>query len=333
MSTAIVNTQKATVRPYIDPNANGMGLAKYGQSVFDGIGHEEPITYLEAFGVGRFVTGLDEFAPEVDSIANSDDKAAKILEIRKSVAYLEQRMGGATQLDPDDANFWSKVKVLTPTNKDFWGRITMICGNDPVTLEPLKDPKDLIKLVAIKAGSFSMIAPSLLAAKQMDKVPQFYLDEHETTLSLNTELKKLRNKAGALLENLFEKNQNKLFYVAKVIDGNSAQYRKNTSPDVFYDNMDKFLEGTLDANISKRKNAEKFIDICGLDMETLKLRSIIKDANFVRLISARSDGMIYHMATSTPMGKTPTEALAFLQNPLNDNVLRDLTAAVEALWK
>ena len=71
--------------------------------------------------------------------------------------------------------------------------------------------------------------------------PKFYLDKHVETVSTKTEGKKLRNKALSELQKLFDKNTNKLLYIAKVVDTASAQYRKSTPNDVIYDNMYNFI--------------------------------------------------------------------------------------------
>ena len=42
-------------------------------------------------------------------------------------------------------------------------------------LDPEKDPYDLIKIYAIKAGGFSIVAKSLKEAKQAGDSPKFYL--------------------------------------------------------------------------------------------------------------------------------------------------------------
>jgi hypothetical protein len=223
------------------------------------------------------------------------------------------------------------VKLLKPDNDEFWGRIKIACGNEPLFLEPDKDPYDLIKLYAIEAGGFSIVAKSFEEARRMPTPPKFYLDKLEDTVSTKTEVKKLRNKALAELQKLFDKNTNKLFYVAKVVDINSTQYKKSTPNDVLYDNMDKYINGeTVETN--KKKTAERFLEVVDLDMETLKLRAIVKDATYYKYISPRGDGFIYHMQSGTMLGKTPTDIVEYLKNPLNDQILIDLQQKVEKTW-
>ena len=67
-------------------------------------------------------------------------------------------------------------------------------------------------------------------------------------------------------------------------------------------------------------------------METLKLRAIVKDATYYKYISPRGDGFIYHMQSGTMLGKTPTDVVEYLKNPLNDQILIDLQQKVEKTW-
>lgn len=318
-----------TIRPYVDNEMANMGLEKYQMALFEGVFHEESLACLEYNGIRRYVSGLNEFAPEI-KLMNPDDAEAAIKDIRKTVAQLEKELA-ANVLDVNDDQFWSKVKLLRPDNDEFWSKITMRFGNEPVYLDPVGDPYDLIKLRAIEAGGFSIVAKSLEVARNASVPYKFYLDKYEETASIRTEVKKLRNKALSELQKLFDKNANKLFYVCKVIDANSTQYKKSTPLDVMYENMDGYINGdTVDRD--KRKTAGKFIEIAALDMETLKLRAIVKDANFYKLISTRGDGYIYHLKSGTMLGKNPSDVVMFLKNPLNDEILSELTLTTEQYW-
>lgn len=318
-----------TIRPFVDTQMANMGLEKYQMALFEGVFHEESLACLEYNGIRRYVSGLNEFAPEI-KLMNPDDAAAAIKDIRTTVAQLEKELA-ANVLDVNDVDFWNKVKLLRPDNDDFWSKITMRFGNEPVYLDPVTDPYDLIKLRAIEAGGFSIVAKSLEVARNSATPYKFYLDKYEETASIRTEVKKLRNKALSELQKLFDKNANKLFYICKVVDPNSTQYKKSTPLDVMYENMDGYINGdTVDKD--KRKTAGKFLEIATLDMETLKLRALIKDANFYKLISTRGDGYIYHLKSGTMLGKNPSDILMFLKNPLNDEILSDITLTTEQYW-
>lgn len=317
------------IRPYFDPIVDNMGLQKYGLSLFDGAFHEEQLACLEINGIKRYLTGLNEFAPEIKDLP-MDEQEAKIKQIRIVIAQLEKELA-ANVVDPKDEMFWNKLKLLKPDNFDFWDKIKIRCGNEPVYLEPDKDPYDLIRLYAIESGGFSIIAKSLEEARRMSVPPKFYLDKLEETASIQTEVKKLRNKALAELQKLFDKNQNKLLYVAKVLDPNSAQYKKSTPNDIIYDNMDKYINGDL-VEKDKRKTAQRFLDASGLDMESLKIRAMVKDSTYYKFIATKSDGFIYHMETGTMLGRTPSDIAEYLKNPLNEEILMNLTKKVETYW-
>jgi len=274
------------VRPYFDSSASNMGLEEYGMSLFDGVTHNEQLACLDNNGVVRYVTGLNEFAPEI-KLLPTQDKEARIREIRVAVADLEQELA-ANVIDIEDKEFWNKVILLKPNNSEFWNKISMSCGNDPVFLDP-KDPYDRIKLYAIEAGGFSLVAKSLEDARAKAVPPKFYLDKEEETVMVRTEYKKLRNKALSELQKLFDKNSTKLFYIAKVVDINSTQYRKSTPNDVIYENMDNYIAG-LGGETNKERAAKTFMDTANMDMETLKIKSIVRDSVFFKYIVNKADG-------------------------------------------
>ena len=165
----------------------------------------------------------------------------------------------------------------------------------------------------------------------MPTPPKFYLDRLEETASINTEVKKLRNKALSELQKLFDKNQNKLFYIAKVLDANSTQYKKSTPNDIVYDNMDKYINGDL-MDKDKKKTAQRFLDMVAMDMETLKIRAIVKDCSSYKFIATKADGFIYHIEKSVLLGRTQADVLEYLKNPLNEEILMDLSKKVEKYW-
>lgn len=318
-----------TIRPYVDKSVFNMGLEDYNLALHDGTFHDEQLMCLESNGILRYVTGLNEFAPEVKKLPE-EQRRAKIAEIRKIVSQLEKELA-ANMVDPDDEDFWNKVKLLRPDNHDFWGKITIRCGNEPVFLDPVNNPHDLIKVCAIEAGGFSIVAPSYEWARSQPKPPKFYLDKAVETISTKTELKKLRNKAKAELEKLYSKNINKLFYVLKVVDLNSIQYKKTTPGDVLYDNADVFIDGE-GSEPNQRKAVNAFMNACKMDMETLKIHAIIRDATYLNVIVRKPDGFQYHRSSNQLLGRGMEDVTEFLKNPLNDQILMDILNNVEKQW-
>jgi len=322
--------QTIAIRPFFDSTKKNMGLENYGMALYDGVYHEEQLACLEMNGVKRYVTGLNEFAPDVKMLP-AGEREQKVKEIRKAVVQLEKDLA-ANVIDIEDPEFWNKVTLLRPDNEKFWSKISLRCGNDPVYLDAKKDPYDLIKLYAINAGGFSIVAKSLKNAKMANKPPKFYLDYLEETISTRTELTKLRNKSLVELEKMYDSNVTKLLYVAKVIDINSAQYTKSTPHDILYENMDNYING-LGIEKTKRKATENFLAIARDSMENLKIRAIVKDAIYYKFITTKGNGWIEMLDNGIKLGKKPSEVVEFLKDPENEETLFSLMEKVEKYWK
>jgi hypothetical protein len=317
------------IRPYFNEERENMGLEIYGMSLHEGVWHQESLACLEMNGVKRYVTGLNEFAPEVKKLSPGE-REIKIKEIRKAVAQLESELA-ANFVDPEDKDFWNKVELLKPNNDKFWSKIELRCGNEPVYLDPAKDPYDLIKLYAINAGGFSMISKSLKEARKSPNPKKFYLDQIEETVSTRTEYTKLRNKAIGALESLYTKDSPKLIYVAKVVDSDSVQYTKSTQIDIIYENMDAHINGK-GTESNKKRAAEEFITASNDTMKNLKIRALVKDAMFYRFILIKANSWIETLDSGVKLGKVPSEVVTFLKNAENEEVLKSLLDKVEPYW-
>jgi hypothetical protein len=317
------------IRPYFDSSKQNMGLENYGMALYDGVWHQESLACLELNGVKRYVTGLNEFAPEIKRLPAAE-RDVKIKEIRKTVAQLEAELA-ANVIDPEDKDFWNKVTLLKPDNDKFWSKISLRCGNDPVYLDPETDPYDLIKLYAINAGGFSIVAKSLKEAKTSSDSPKFYLDQLQETVNTRTELSKIRNRAIAELQKLYDTNTNKLMYVAKVVDINSTQYTKSTPNDILYENMDLFINGE-GSESNKIRAAKLFLEASDSSMETLKIRALVKDSIFYRFIVPKANGWIETLDGNQKLGKNPSEVVEFLKDPINEEILSSLLNKIETYW-
>ena len=320
---------KISIKPFVDPNQENMGLEDYGFALFPGTFHEEQIAALEKNGVVRYITGLDEFAPEVQRL-DAETREAVVKNIRMVVSFLEKQLA-SNVIKIDDENFWDKVELLKPNNHQFWSKISIRCGNEPLFLNPLEDAYDLVKFMAIEAGGFDLVAKSYDDAMALPRPPKFFLDKEVHTVSSRTTYKKLKNKAIGELDKLYGKNPKKLLYVTKVIDATSATYTVSTPIDVLYDLMDEYIAGN-GTEASKTKAAERFIEVATSDMETLKLRALVKDASFYRVIGLKADGMLYHNPSSTMLGRNVSDVVQYLKNPLNEDVLVKLLTEIEEYW-
>ena len=319
---------KLAIRPFVDSHSTNMGLEEYGLSLYDGVKHHEQLACLENNGVIRYLTGLNEFAPEI-KLLPQEEREARVKQIRETIADLEKELA-ANIIDPEHKDFWKEVKLLKPDNAEFWNKIEIKCGNEPLFLD-MANPFDRIKLMAIEAGGFSIVAKSYEDARSRPVAPKFYLDKEEETSMVRTEYKKMRNKALSELQKLYDKNSTKLFYIAKIVDSNSAQYRKSTPLDVIYDNMDRHINGE-GSESNKERSTKSFLDTASLDMESLKIKSIVRDSSFFKYIVSKADGYIYHAKTSTLLGRNVSDVVEHLKNPLHEDILNDLNSSVEKIW-
>jgi hypothetical protein len=319
-----------SIRPFLGQE-DEMGLYRYNLVIFDGSVHEEWIACLEQNGVRRYITGLNEFAPEVLKLPETE-RTAVVADIRKTVAYLEKSLV-SNVLDVEDPEFWSKVKIVRPDNDEFWKKVSIRVGNEPVYLD-ITEPNDLIKYCAIKAGGFNLVAPSYKDAQKFAETGQrrrFFLDRFEETLSVKVSSNKIRNQALGELHKLYEKHTDKMLLITKILDISSLSYRKNTPPDVLYQQLDKYINGE-GADRDKLKASQKFMTLVNTPNEELRIRAIVKDAAGLNLLRPKSDGHIYYEKTQTPVGRTPQDILIFLKNPLHQDILVDLQKEVEATW-
>jgi hypothetical protein len=305
-----------------------MGLEKYGKVLFDGAAQIEDLSSMEVAGVERYVTGLDEFSPAVKGLP-AEERAAKTKQIRETVAKLELELA-QNVLDIEDPDFWKKATLLNPTNRDFWSKLNLTVESDAKPLDPT-DPHDLLRIHAIEAGGFTLVAPSLEAARKSNKRYKFYLSRLEDTSAVRTELKKLRNKAGGELDKLREAKQNKLFLVSKVYLASENGFTRSTPLDVLYDKIDDKINGVGQVK-DKKAAVDDFLKICKMENKSLLLTAYVRDAIFYRILIMKSNKH-YFTPSGSMAGKTLAEIVEFYANPINETELQDLIDKVENRWR
>lgn len=321
---------KIQIKPFINGLKENMGLENYGMVLFPGTAYMEQLAALEINGVVKYINGLDEYSAVVQNISDPEKKAAVILNIRTVVAYLE-KMLATNIVNPSDEDFWANVKLLRPDNDKFWSGIEIKATNEPVFLQPATDPFDLIKFYAIEAGGFSGIAKSYEDALAAPVPPKFYLDKEKVSIVVKTDYKRLRNTAITLLDKIAKSEPKKLLYIAKILDASSASYKNSTPVDVLYDVLDEYIAGNgVESN--KTKSANNFISTANETVGDLKIRAMVKDAVFFKIISPKPDGQFYHSKTLAMMGRNISDIIIYLKNPINEDILMSTLAEVEKFW-
>lgn len=331
---------KLAIRPFLPDQApiEDIGLWEAGEVLMPGAKQVDQIACLEgAAGVRRYVTGLNELAPEVLRLAEKERKA-KVRQIRTDIIYLEKILA-ANAISEDEktmnlptTEFMDKVMIVKPNNFDFWESrdLFLSLDNGAIFLDTVENAYHFIKLRAIEAGGYDLVAPSYSEAKKKGKY-KWYLDRFEQTVADKTVLAKVKNKAIAELQKLSDNDNEKLRYVLKALLIDCSGYKPSTPNDSLYEDADAYINGRGEERAIK-KAAQSFLDMTDKKIEDLKLLAIVKDANIYNFLITKGDGKIYHAKSSSMVGANVQEVVEYLKNPLNEKILLDLQTAVEAEW-
>lgn len=320
---------KISIKPFCDNTVENMGLEKYSYVVFPGTQQVEPLAAIEQNGKTRYVTGLNEFAPDIKKISDPEKQKAVIKEIRETIVLLERDRAFNMGLKVEDKDFWTKVEMFKPDNSEIWSKINIRLSNDEIVLDPVNNLDHLIIIKAVEAGGFSLVASSLEECKRNKK--KWYLDRQIDTISTQMSTVKLRNKALAVLETISTENPRKLFYMIKCLEGSSVQFSNRTLPDIIYDGLDKYING-LGVDQDKKRTARLFIETSELANDYLKIKAVVKDACFFKYIIPKGDSMMYEASTNIMLGRNVSDMIEYLLNPSNEEVLDRLMANVDGLW-
>ena len=301
--------KKITVKPFIPENYSFLGLENYKMVLYDNCIQREDLGYIEINGIKRYLTGLDEHAPSITSITNEAIKQEKIKEIREVVAELEMKLV-YNYIDPKDPDFWSKVKVLLPTNYEFWSKVKITLDNNGLVLDIDKNPHDKILYYCIKAGGFSLVAPSYKVAVANNPKYYFYLDSEEETLAIDVTIRKVKNKAFSILDNIEDtKNHKKLLYLVKILLPNGHEYSLDYSISDLYSVLDEYISNTTVNN----DNAYHFIKNAEMKDEEIVVKALVSDLVKMKKIYYKDlDRQYYCVYTNSLLGKNLDEITSYL---------------------
>jgi hypothetical protein len=62
-------------------------------------------------------------------------------------------------------------------------------------------------------------------------------------------------------------------------------------------------------NLIKKEQQKHSLMLNNLDMETLKIKSIVRDSSFFKYIISKPDGYIYHAKTNSLLGRNVSDVL------------------------
>ena len=321
-----------SIKPLVDnSNPNTLGLNDHGLAIFPSTQQREQITAYESNGIVRYASGLDEFAPEIQEITDQRIKEQKIKDIRIMVSYLE-RVIGRNHVDVNDEHFWDKVKTIHPNNAAFWNTVYIICDNNQRVLEPLKDPMDMILLLAIEAGGFSIVAKSYDDAMALQNPPKFYLEKSLEKVGKQANVKRLKNNALAKLNMVSEKNKKQLLYLVKLCDKSGVDLKYTTPTDILYDIADDYINGKL-SDSSDEFCSKRFLEMASLPFDLLEIKAIVSDSAYYHIIQFKGDNKIYHTKSGVMLGRNVKEVAEYMQNPLNQDIYNSIKTEMLKNWE
>ena len=321
-----------SIKPLVDnSNPNTLGLNDHGLAIFPSTQQREQITAYESNGIVRYASGLDEFAPEIQEITDQRIKEQKIKDIRIMVSYLE-RVIGRNHVDVNDEDFCDKVKTIHPNNAAFWNTVYIICDNNQRVLEPLKDPMDMILLLAIEAGGFSIVAKSYDDAMALQNPPKFYLEKSLEKVGIQAKVKRLKNNALAKLNMVSEKNKKQLLYLVKLCDKSGVDLKYTTPTDILYDIADDYINGKL-SDSSAEFYSKRFLEMASLPFDLLEIKAIVSDSAYYHIIQFKGDNKIYHTKSGVMLGRNVKEVAEYMQNPLNQDIYNSIKTEMLKNWE
>jgi hypothetical protein len=283
----------------IKENANkaryNLGLENEGRSKFPGcVDMIQPTRGRD----GRWRTGLDEFAPSILAIPNTEERLAAQERIKKTREELQSLTG----------------KDLSPLSP-YWD--TYLIEVSPTIHLDLTNANDRIRYHVLMASD--AVAPSLKAATtDADYLyAKYYIaKEYEEVADQLSQKKKYNDAVIAMSEML--KTPDKAVMIGRYLE-------LNVNPMTPPDNMYLIFQTYLDDD-ARLGSIDKFMSAVRMDYEELNTKIIITDSVRHNVIRQR-DGLFQR--GNITLGKNMAEVLHFLLDPKNSSELLSIQEEID----
>ena len=356
---AIKKMHTVSIKPYVSGQPN-MGHEKYDEVLFPGTAQMATVMCHSRDNIKTYVTGLNEFAAEVQSIENKEQRIAKIRGIRETVAYMENVANANFKVSPTDCmanygktsergesldSFWENVTMFQSVCVDkfdargnrietYWDRLHVDLTNDGRSIN-LNDVHDLAIYCVTMANGFGLIASSMQQAID-EPGYNFYLHKAEDVSVIKTQFSILRNKALGTLEIMRNGDSSKLFYMGIMCATEGAGKYKigglSSTPILqIYQDLDNYLNGKT--VVGTKEAVDKYLQYYDMTIDDLQVRCAIKVATELRLIDLKSNGQLCYLKMNANVGKNIEDIVVYMQQPLNEEVWVSLRNTIEYEWK
>ena len=253
---------------------------------------------------GKTVTGFDENALEIISIADDKERGKVQKQILADKKELEKLLG-----------------VDLAPSSSFWDKFFVALTDEEIVLD-MSNPMDKVKAKFLVANRY--VAPSEDDIYNDERYEScifyMYRDVEETTKKVQKQ--KRKDKAKGKLSLLSEDNPNKLKTVASYLFGYNAQ--ADMSPEKAYEKLSEFIE-IANEDVQK-KNIEKFLVAVDLTQEEMMTKLVFDKAIRKKIITQRNG--IYRRGDKI-IGNNYDEAVSNLKSVEMSGELVSLMKEVE----
>lgn len=270
-----IKKNTAIISPHVDERDFNFNLEKQGMVIFPNSKH---MVYVSSYYSGNkeiFITGLDENNPKILQLPY-EERIEAIRKIRLVASEIEKY--NYNHVDPDDPDFWFKVKHARSDNAEIWGDLNLVLTNENIMLDLLSYDGFLKYWVAL-SGGFSEVAPSYEHIITGDKKYKYYLKDVEriTMIAVNNVV--TFNRAIRKLDELYASSSNhqKLFYISKYLTSEGFSFNStNYSPDACMLALDKYVKGKDPAVRNQDYAIKEFMDLTDKGNMYLYAMNVVK---------------------------------------------------------
>lgn len=280
-----------------DASAASIGLNRYNRSVFPNT--MQGFQPYKTKG-GRWVTGLDENAPEILKLKAVDAKQYK--EVFERVKEERESLELLTGED------------LSATSK-FWDDFIVLFRNEIIL--DLDDPMDKIRYRVMVANNYAAPNPDVVEAPEYVNT-KFYISRTEEEESNKAKVKREKNRAIAELTKI-EENKNRLLVIAKYIFGNNIS--DSITMDALYNMLSDYI-----SNDKRGADIRTFLTAVEKPTEDIQIKLTIDEA--IKLNIIRLSGGVYQRGSIT-YGKDVPAMIKYFSKADNSGELASIMEAVK----
>lgn len=285
------------LKQYADQSAASVGLDKYNRSKLPGTFE---VVYPVRGRDGRFVTGIDEDAASINSIADSELRRLK----KEETLKLRKELEALSNID------------LRATNEAFWSNFGVSLV-DNFALD-LSLAKDKIKYHVLIANGYA--APELGVINSPEYInTKYYVSRKEEEASSRMVSTKTKDQARSELLAL-SKNYDKMILIAKFLLGVRA-IKDGMDDGIVYEELSKFID-----NPKEKGNITLFLAAVGKTIDELQYKLTVDEAIRKSIIKVREG---YFQRGNATYGKTLQETLDYLSSVENSAEFASLKEEVD----